>query len=76
MNAFAALDGGLPVAHLPISHDRSSQRVASSCPEDVILPYEWPQESDWYYRVFPVPAALLNQALGMVSREEAEHETT
>lgn len=29
--------------------------------EDLALPYEWPQESDWSWRVFRVPAGLLNQ---------------
>ena len=24
--------------------------------EDLVLPYAWPQESDWYWRVFRVPA--------------------
>jgi hypothetical protein len=32
-------------------------------PEDLLLPYEWAQESDWYWRVFRMPAALLNQTL-------------
>ena len=33
-------------------------------PEDIVLPYEWAQESDWYWRVFRVPATLLNRTLG------------
>jgi hypothetical protein len=32
-------------------------------PEELVLPYEWPQESDWYWRVFRVPAAVLNRTL-------------
>lgn len=32
-------------------------------PEDQLLPYEWAQESDWLWRVFRMPAALLNQTL-------------
>jgi hypothetical protein len=31
--------------------------------EDLVLPYEWPQESDWFWRVFRVTAALLNRTL-------------
>jgi hypothetical protein len=33
-------------------------------PEDVVLPYEWIQESDWLWRAFRVPADVLNRALG------------
>jgi hypothetical protein len=29
-------------------------------PEDLLLPYEWAQESDWLWRTFRVPAAVLN----------------
>jgi hypothetical protein len=36
-------------------------------PEDLVLPYEWAQESDWYWRVFRVPATLLNQSFGFGS---------
>jgi hypothetical protein len=53
-------------------------------PEDVVLPYEWPQESDDYWRVFRVPATLLNIVLGLagssatqssgLESEEAEDE--
>jgi hypothetical protein len=32
-------------------------------PEDFLLPFEWAQETDWLYRVFRVPASLLNQTL-------------
>jgi hypothetical protein len=27
-------------------------------------PYEWARESDWYWRTFRVPAAVLNSVLG------------
>jgi len=33
-------------------------------PADPVLPFEWPQESDWYWRLFRVPARALNEALG------------
>jgi hypothetical protein len=32
-------------------------------PEEVVLPFEWAQESDWYWRVFRMPAAVLNSSL-------------
>jgi hypothetical protein len=35
-------------------------------PEDLLLPYEWAQESDWYWRTFRVPAALLNSVRGLL----------
>jgi hypothetical protein len=33
--------------------------------EDLVLPFEWAQESDWFWREFRVPAALLNAALAL-----------
>jgi hypothetical protein len=39
--------------------------------EDVILPYEWPQESEDYWRVFRVPAAVVNRALRVEQPAEA-----
>jgi hypothetical protein len=41
-------------------------------PEDVVLPYEWPQESDHYWRVFRVPATLLNSVLGLAGTSAAQ----
>ena len=41
-------------------------------PEDLVLPYEWPQEHDWLWRVFRVPAALLNRTLGFGGRDNTE----
>jgi hypothetical protein len=38
--------------------------------EEVVLAYEWAQESDWHCRVFRVPAALLNRLLGYASPSE------
>jgi hypothetical protein len=32
-------------------------------PEDLLLPYEWAHETDWLYRVFRVPASMLNRTL-------------
>jgi hypothetical protein len=32
--------------------------------KDMVFPYESPQESDQYWRIFRVPAALLNRLLG------------
>ena len=32
-------------------------------PEDFLLPYGWTQETDCLYRVFRVPASLLNRRL-------------
>ena len=32
--------------------------------EDLLLPFEWAQDSAWYWRVFRVPAAVLNRFLG------------
>ena len=40
--------------------------------EDLLLPYEWAQESDWYWRVFRVPASVLNRHLAYPTRA---HET-
>jgi hypothetical protein len=37
--------------------------------EDLVLPYEWIQESNWYWRVFRPPAALLNQTLGYGAKD-------
>jgi hypothetical protein len=39
-------------------------------PEDVVLPYEWPQESDHYWRTFRVPATLLT---GQIAAMTAMH---
>jgi hypothetical protein len=33
-------------------------------PERAVLPYEWPQDSDHYWRIFRVPARTLNRVLG------------
>jgi hypothetical protein len=38
-------------------------------PEALVLPYEWPQEGDHYWRVFRVPAEMLNRVLGFGSGE-------
>ena len=39
--------------------------------EDLLLPFEWAQESDWLWRVFRVPAVVLNRTLGIpTSRNE------
>jgi hypothetical protein len=40
--------------------------------EDVILPYEWPQESEDHWRVFRVPASVVNRALGFHKAAEAQ----
>jgi hypothetical protein len=37
-------------------------------PEDMVLAYEWPQESDHYWRMFRVPAETLNRFLGFGGR--------
>jgi hypothetical protein len=37
-------------------------------PEDLLLPYEWAQASDWYWRTFLAPAALLNSVLALRAR--------
>ncbi len=39
-------------------------------PEDLLLPFEWAQESDWLWRVFRVPASLLNRTLGFGNHAE------
>jgi hypothetical protein len=31
--------------------------------EDLLLPFEWAQDSDWYWRVFREPASVLNRTL-------------
>ena len=33
-------------------------------PERAVVPFEWPQESDEYWRIFRVPAQTLNRVLG------------
>jgi hypothetical protein len=41
-------------------------------PENFVLPYEWAQESDWYWRVFRVPATVLNRTLRYGESEKQE----
>ena len=43
-------------------------------PEDTVLPYEWPHDSNWYWRVFRIPAVILNQAIGHDSGVQALEE--
>jgi hypothetical protein len=54
---------GIELTEPPPRHTFYEPGLKLELPEDVVLPYEWPQESDWYWRVFRVPAALLNRTL-------------
>jgi hypothetical protein len=42
--------------------------------EDLLLPFEWVQDSDWYWRVFRVPAAVLNRVLGYGAKTPIQHD--
>jgi hypothetical protein len=46
------------------------QGLKVELPEDLLLPYEWAQASDWYYRLFRIPAALLNRTLSFGELEQ------
>ena len=36
--------------------------------EELLLPFEWAQEGDWYWRVFRVPAAVLHTLTAITRR--------
>jgi hypothetical protein len=55
---------GIELTERPPRRSGYSTGLKVDLPEDLVLPYEWPQESDWYFRVFRVPASLLNRTLG------------
>ena len=50
------------------------QALKIELPEEFVLPYEWARESDWLYRVFRVPAGLLNRTLGYGESETSKQE--
>ena len=56
---------GIALTNRPPRKTAYESAMKLELPEDMVLPYEWPQESDWYWRVFRVPAALLNRILGL-----------
>jgi hypothetical protein len=46
-----------------VSSYRSARKLGAA--EEVLLPYEWGQESSWLWRTFRVPAAVLNRVLSV-----------
>jgi hypothetical protein len=55
---------GVELTNRPPRRGHYEHAMKVELPEDLALPFEWPQESDWYWRVFRVPAAVLNRVLG------------
>ena len=51
---------GIKLTNRPPSTSERALKVV--IPWGHAVPYEWPQESNWYWRVFRVPAAVLNEA--------------
>ena len=61
---------GIKLTNRPPSPRAYESALKVELLEDLILPDEWPRESEWYYRVFRVPAMLLNQLLGHVTERD------
>jgi hypothetical protein len=55
---------GIKLTDRPPQASHYERPLRVELPEDLVLPYEWIQESNWYWRVFRPPAALLNETLG------------
>jgi hypothetical protein len=63
---------GIELTDRPPRRTAYEHALKLDLPEDLVLPYEWAQESDWYWRVFRVPAALLNDTLEYGGRARSE----
>ena len=48
---------GIKLTNRPPRRTAYESALKLELPEDEVLPYEWPQESDWYWRVFGLAAA-------------------
>ena len=55
---------GVELTARPPSRTSWERALRLELPEDLLLPYEWAQESDWHWRVFRVPATVLNRVMG------------
>lgn len=65
---------GVELTDRPPQRDSYQGALKLELAEDLVLPFEWPQESDWYWRVFRVPAALLNVTLGYAAQAQGGEE--
>jgi hypothetical protein len=58
------IKSGIELTDRPPRRTGYEAALTVELPEDLVLPHEWPHESDWFWRVFRVPATLLNRTLG------------
>ena len=52
---------GIELTERPPRDTAYESALKLDLPEDLVLPFEWAQESDWLWRMFRVPAAMLNR---------------
>ena len=62
---------GIDLTERPLRVSSYQTALKVELDEDLVLPFEWVQENDWFWREFRVPAAMLNAALGLSGESDA-----